>query len=92
MQYYTSEITAVSEKTLVVNFLEYGNFEEVLKADVLPYTEGQSNHHQQNSGNQTQMVKHQNNSSRGGNVGTRQRNDERRHYVPPAQRKSYFKA
>lgn len=83
-QYYTSEITAVSEKTLVVNFLEYGNFEEVLKADVLPYSEGQ----QHSSGNQTQ-IKNQNNSSRGGNVGTR---NERRHYVPPAQRKSYFKA
>lgn len=37
-RYYNAEITGVSGRTCVVNFMEYGNFEEVLKDDCLPIT------------------------------------------------------
>lgn len=38
-QFYNAEITGVSECTCVVEFLEYGNFEEVLLSDCVPITE-----------------------------------------------------
>uniref|UniRef100_A0A2M4AA52 Tudor domain-containing protein 3 n=1 Tax=Anopheles triannulatus TaxID=58253 RepID=A0A2M4AA52_9DIPT len=34
--YYTAEITNTSKNTFVVHFLEYGNYEEVLKTDCIP--------------------------------------------------------
>ncbi|XP_063218195.1 tudor domain-containing protein 3 [Bacillus rossius redtenbacheri] len=37
--YYNAEVTGVSERTCVVRFTEYGNFEEVLQADCIPFTE-----------------------------------------------------
>ncbi|XP_055703721.1 tudor domain-containing protein 3 [Phlebotomus papatasi] len=56
-KYYAAEITAITEKTCVVAFLDYGNYEEVLKDDVLPVQmeegernfERQQQRHQQNS-------------------------------------------
>nr|CAD7575475.1 unnamed protein product [Timema californicum] len=38
-QYYNAEVTGVSERTCVVRFTEYGNYEEVLQADCIPFTE-----------------------------------------------------
>uniref|UniRef100_A0A1Q3EY83 Survival of motor neuron-related-splicing factor 30 n=1 Tax=Culex tarsalis TaxID=7177 RepID=A0A1Q3EY83_CULTA len=38
--FYNAEITAISENTFVVCFLEYGNYEEVLKTDCIPLTGG----------------------------------------------------
>lgn len=35
-QYYPAEVTGASESTNVVRFLDYGNYEEVLKVDCLP--------------------------------------------------------
>ncbi|XP_065074371.1 tudor domain-containing protein 3 [Ochlerotatus camptorhynchus] len=37
--FYNAEITAISENTFVVCFLEYGNYEEVLKTDCIPLTQ-----------------------------------------------------
>ncbi|XP_059622315.1 tudor domain-containing protein 3 [Phlebotomus argentipes] len=37
-KYYNAEVTGVTEKTCVVAFLDYGNYEEVLKDDCLPVT------------------------------------------------------
>ncbi|KAJ9597478.1 hypothetical protein L9F63_011663, partial [Diploptera punctata] len=37
--YYNAEVTGVSERTCVVRFIEYGNFEEVLQDDCIPFTE-----------------------------------------------------
>lgn len=34
-QFYPAEITGLSENTNVVRFVDYGNFEEVLKTDCL---------------------------------------------------------
>ncbi|XP_052873418.1 AT-rich interactive domain-containing protein 1B [Anopheles cruzii] len=34
--FYTAEITNTTKNTFVVHFLEYGNFEEVLKTDCIP--------------------------------------------------------
>ncbi|XP_058116460.1 trithorax group protein osa [Anopheles ziemanni] len=34
--FYTAEITDTSKNTFVVHFLEYGNYEEVLKTDCIP--------------------------------------------------------
>lgn len=34
--FYNAEITAISKSTFVVCFLEYGNYEEVLKTDCIP--------------------------------------------------------
>lgn len=39
MKYYNAEIQAVTDKTCVVHFLDYGNAEEVLLADCLPITD-----------------------------------------------------
>lgn len=36
MQYYNAEINAVTDKTCVVHFLDYGNYEEVILSDCLP--------------------------------------------------------
>jgi hypothetical protein len=38
-QYYNAEVTGVSERTCVVRFTEYGNYEEVLQDDCIPFTE-----------------------------------------------------
>ncbi|XP_055316780.1 tudor domain-containing protein 3 [Sitodiplosis mosellana] len=38
-KYYNAEIQAVTDKTCVVHFPEYGNFEEVLLTDCLPITD-----------------------------------------------------
>ncbi|KAL1392902.1 hypothetical protein pipiens_012127 [Culex pipiens pipiens] len=38
--FYNAEITAISESTFVVCFLEYGNYEEVLKTDCIPLAGG----------------------------------------------------
>ncbi|XP_059479594.1 tudor domain-containing protein 3 [Neocloeon triangulifer] len=38
-RHYRAEVTGVSAKTVVVRFLEYGNFEEVLHEDCIPITE-----------------------------------------------------
>lgn len=38
-RYYHAEITGMSNKTCVVQFMEYGNFEEVLLTDCIPITE-----------------------------------------------------
>lgn len=38
-KYYNAEIQAVTDKTCVVHFPEYGNFEEVLHTDILPITD-----------------------------------------------------
>lgn len=38
-KYYNAEIQAVTDKTCVVHFPEYGNFEEVLHTDCLPITD-----------------------------------------------------
>lgn len=38
-KYYNAEIQAVTDKTCVVHFLEYGNSEEVLHNDLLPITD-----------------------------------------------------
>ncbi|XP_058835900.1 tudor domain-containing protein 3 [Topomyia yanbarensis] len=35
---YNAEITGISENTFVVCFMEYGNYEEVLKTDCIPVT------------------------------------------------------
>uniref|UniRef100_A0A182WD86 Survival of motor neuron-related-splicing factor 30 n=1 Tax=Anopheles minimus TaxID=112268 RepID=A0A182WD86_9DIPT len=37
--FYTAEITDTSKKTFVVHFLEYGNYEEVLKTDCIAITQ-----------------------------------------------------
>ncbi|XP_021916755.1 tudor domain-containing protein 3 isoform X3 [Zootermopsis nevadensis] len=37
--YYNAEVTGVSERTCVVRFIEYGNYEEVLQDDCIPFTE-----------------------------------------------------
>ncbi|XP_053659028.1 tudor domain-containing protein 3 [Anopheles marshallii] len=37
--FYTAEITDTSKNTFVVHFLEYGNYEEVLKTDCIPITQ-----------------------------------------------------
>uniref|UniRef100_A0A182YC51 Survival of motor neuron-related-splicing factor 30 n=1 Tax=Anopheles stephensi TaxID=30069 RepID=A0A182YC51_ANOST len=37
--FYTAEITDTSKNTFVVHFLEYGNYEEVLKKDCIPITQ-----------------------------------------------------
>lgn len=37
-QYYNAEITGIAGRTCVVHFMEYSNFEEVLKDDCLPIT------------------------------------------------------
>lgn len=36
LQFYPAEVTGASESTNVVRFLDYGNYEEVLKVDCLP--------------------------------------------------------
>ncbi|XP_058459762.1 tudor domain-containing protein 3 isoform X2 [Malaya genurostris] len=36
--FYNAEITGISENTFVVCFMEYGNYEEVLKTDCIPLT------------------------------------------------------
>ncbi|XP_017861419.1 PREDICTED: tudor domain-containing protein 3 [Drosophila arizonae] len=41
-RYYEAEITAVSENTCVVFFTGYGNYEEVLKSDILPISDAQN--------------------------------------------------
>lgn len=38
-KYYNAEIQAVTDKTCVVHFPEYGNYEEVLHTDCLPITD-----------------------------------------------------
>uniref|UniRef100_A0A182U620 Tudor domain-containing protein n=1 Tax=Anopheles melas TaxID=34690 RepID=A0A182U620_9DIPT len=40
--FYTAEITDTSKNTFVVHFLEYGNYEEVLKTDCIPITQAAS--------------------------------------------------
>lgn len=47
-KYYNAEIHAVTEKTCVVHFPEYGNVEEVLRSDCLPITD--ANHQPINHG------------------------------------------
>lgn len=47
-KYYNAEIQAVTDRTLVVHFLEYGNVEEVLRSDCLPITD--ANHQPINHG------------------------------------------
>lgn len=47
-KYYNAEIQAVTDKTCVVHFPEYGNFEEVLRTDCLPITD--ANHQPINHG------------------------------------------
>ncbi|XP_046394161.1 tudor domain-containing protein 3 isoform X2 [Ischnura elegans] len=37
--YYNAEVTGVSERTVVVQFTEYGNYEEVLQEDCIPFSE-----------------------------------------------------
>lgn len=39
LKYYNAEIQAVTDKTCVVHFLDYGNAEEVLLVDCLPITD-----------------------------------------------------
>lgn len=57
-QYYNAEITAITEKTYVVQFKGYGNTEEVLKTDCLPvknknyYSSTSSNNNTRKSYNQ----------------------------------------
>lgn len=36
LKFYPAEVTGASENTNVVRFLDYGNYEEVLKVDCLP--------------------------------------------------------
>lgn len=36
-QFYEAEITGISANTVVVKFCAYGNHEEVLKSNCLPY-------------------------------------------------------
>lgn len=38
-RYYNAEVSAVSSKTCVVQFKEFGNYEEVLQIDCMPITE-----------------------------------------------------
>ncbi|XP_053669701.1 uncharacterized protein LOC128720079 [Anopheles nili] len=40
--FYTAEITDTSKNTFVVHFLEYGNYEEVLKTDCIPIAQATS--------------------------------------------------
>lgn len=40
LKFYPAVITDVTEKTNVVRFVDYGNFEEVLKHDCLPLNAG----------------------------------------------------
>lgn len=47
-KYYNAEIQAVTDKTCVVHFPEYGNVEEVLRTDCLPITD--ANHQPINHG------------------------------------------
>uniref|UniRef100_A0A1B0C7Z4 Survival of motor neuron-related-splicing factor 30 n=1 Tax=Lutzomyia longipalpis TaxID=7200 RepID=A0A1B0C7Z4_LUTLO len=81
-KYYNAQVTGITEKTCVVMFLEYGNYEEVLKDDCLPLTmdgdqrggfEGQ--HHQQ-------QQQHQRFNATGGRGGPNYRT-ERQFYAPP---------
>ncbi|XP_046995133.1 tudor domain-containing protein 3 [Schistocerca americana] len=37
--YYNAEVTGVSDRTCVVRFVEYGNYEEVLQDDCIPITD-----------------------------------------------------
>lgn len=39
LQYYNAEVTGVSERTCVVQFKEFENYEEVLQMDCIPITE-----------------------------------------------------
>ncbi|XP_013111484.2 tudor domain-containing protein 3 [Stomoxys calcitrans] len=92
--YYKAKITAVSENTNVVLFLEYGNYEEVVRTDCLPLAEGQ--HHAINAfqaGPQSaihapmQQMHHSFQGAGGSAVGANQRyRSERQMYVPPAKR------
>ena len=43
-KFYPVKVTAVSNKTAVVLFMEYGNHEEVLLSDMLPYPAQQQQH------------------------------------------------
>ncbi|KAF4520723.1 hypothetical protein B566_EDAN004843 [Ephemera danica] len=38
-RHYRAEVTGVSDRTVVVRFVEYGNYEEVLHEDCIPITE-----------------------------------------------------
>lgn len=38
-KYYNAEINAVTDKTCVVHFLDYGNYEEVVLSDCIPITD-----------------------------------------------------
>lgn len=90
-RYYHAEITGMAEKTCVVQFMEYGNFEEVLLTDCLPITEANIQMiNQYNSHLMQQQTMHyaaaagppvpqQQSSHRG------MRNDQQM-YMPPAQR------
>lgn len=85
----------MSDKTCVVQFLEYGNYEEVLLTDCVPITEaniqmvGQYNanlalqgpHYPHQSIQQQQLHHHQNQQ-----LQQQRFRGERQMYVPPAQR------
>lgn len=58
-KYYNAEIQAVTDKTCVVHFPEYGNFEEVLHTDCLPITDANHQPINQYSGMQAPAPIHQ---------------------------------
>lgn len=83
--FYVAEITGISERTFVVHYIEYGNFEEVLKHDILPLNTTEQYYSNnlmkaQHNSNIHRQAQNQNN-----NMNTRYR-EERPMYVPPAQR------
>lgn len=86
--FYIAEITAISDRTFVVNFLEYGNFEEIHKHDILPLTTSTEQFYPSNLINTQHAAANmhrQNQHQIQNNVNTRYR-EERPMYVPPAQR------
>lgn len=97
-RYYHAEITGMAEKTCVVQFMEYGNFEEVLLTDCLPITEANIQMINQYNGHlmQQQTMHYAAAAAAGPSVPQAQqqqqptshrgmRNDQQM-YMPPAQR------
>ncbi|XP_067001707.2 tudor domain-containing protein 3 isoform X2 [Anabrus simplex] len=63
--YYNAEVTGVSERTCVVRFVDYGNFEEVLQDHCIPFTEDELGHAIQSSSafnSSTETLSAQNNN------------------------------
>ncbi|XP_075159760.1 tudor domain containing 3 [Haematobia irritans] len=86
--YYNAKITAVSENTCVVLFVEYGNYEEVVRTDCLPIPDAQHNpinaYQAVQSHPPMQQMPHTFQGNSGG--GSQRYRSERKMYIPPQKR------